>query len=211
MDNKFRTHPLYKWAKVNPDDGLFHCPFGPECNHSHAPTKLKCNYDKFIDSHLKPYRCRLQGNGANDICGNLRFSSTACQLRHEREAHALHGHGAKPYLCKQPNCERGLPGNGFPRRWNCWDHMKRVHGVLGSGCLSDDGHDSSKRSDTRKERLVNPAKKRKVCDIIDDGEPTIVEIRPIKRCRKRVSSRQASSSTCSPQKIMSGSMPTQSA
>ena len=39
----------------------------------------------------------------------------------------MHGHGEKPYLCKFDGCERGVPGNGFPRHWNLCDHMKRVH------------------------------------------------------------------------------------
>lgn len=39
----------------------------------------------------------------------------------------MHGHGDKPHLCHFPECERSTPGNGFPRRWNLRDHMKRVH------------------------------------------------------------------------------------
>jgi hypothetical protein len=74
-----------------------------------------------VDSHLKPYRCKVYS------CERARFSSTACLLRHEREAHAMHGHGEKPFLCTFEGCERGIPGNGFPRHWNLCDHMKRVH------------------------------------------------------------------------------------
>jgi hypothetical protein len=115
-----RDHPYYKMAAPGPD-GLYHCPFegDPSCNHK--PEKLKCNYDKFVDSHLKPYRCK------NGSCGDARFSSTACLLRHEREAHAMHGHGDKPFLCSHDGCDRAIPGNGFPRQWNLRDHMKRVH------------------------------------------------------------------------------------
>lgn len=76
---------------------------------------------KHLDAHLKPYRCKAEA------CLNVPFSSTACLLRHEREAHGMHGHGDKPYLCTFEDCERRLPGNGFPRRWNLQDHMKRVH------------------------------------------------------------------------------------
>lgn len=76
---------------------------------------------KFIDSHLKPFRCK------NEACAKQEFSSTACLLRHEREAHGMHGHGDRPHLCYYPGCERGIPGNGFPRRYNLFDHMKRVH------------------------------------------------------------------------------------
>lgn len=42
--------------------------------------------------------------------------------------HGMHNHGINPYLCKFPGCERARPDNGFPRRWNQRDHMKRVHG-----------------------------------------------------------------------------------
>jgi hypothetical protein len=43
----------------------------------------------------------------------------------------MHGHGDKPYLCTHEGCERGVPGNGFPRHWNLRDHMKRVHNDQG--------------------------------------------------------------------------------
>ncbi|KAM0268552.1 hypothetical protein ACHAQH_009944 [Verticillium albo-atrum] len=115
-----RDHPLYKNASPGPD-GLFHCPWEGQASCNHKAEKLKCNYDKFVDSHLKPYRCK------DTSCENARFSSTACLLRHEREAHAMHGHGDKPFLCSYDGCDRALPGNGFPRQWNLRDHMRRVH------------------------------------------------------------------------------------
>ncbi|KAI9693623.1 MAG: hypothetical protein M1822_002894 [Bathelium mastoideum] len=114
-----RSHPLYS-AGPRSDD-LYHCPWATSENCPHKPTKLKCVYDKYIDSHLRPFRCKSQ------ICATLQFSSTACLLRHEREAHGMHGHGAKPHLCSYKDCERSIPGNGFPRRYNLFDHMKRVH------------------------------------------------------------------------------------
>ncbi|TLS28995.1 hypothetical protein PpBr36_00346 [Pyricularia pennisetigena] len=112
----------HEWYKAGPRaDGLYHCPLEGQENCNHKPEKLKCNYDKFVDSHLRPYRCK------QEACENLQFSSTACLLRHEREAHGMHGHGAKPYLCTYEGCDRAQPGNGFPRHWNLKDHMKRVH------------------------------------------------------------------------------------
>lgn len=89
-----------------------------------SETDLHCS--KFVDSHLKPYRCKVEG------CQNARFSSTACLLRHEREAHAMHGHGEKPYLCTYEGCERSIAGHGFPRQWNLRDHMRRVHNDNGT-------------------------------------------------------------------------------
>ena len=81
---------------------------------------------KYVDSHLRPFRCKVKS------CVGVQFSSTACLLRHEREAHGMHGHGSKPHLCTYTDCERSLPGNGFPRRYNLFDHMKRVHDYTGS-------------------------------------------------------------------------------
>ncbi|KAK4443953.1 zinc finger protein GLI2 [Podospora aff. communis PSN243] len=124
-----RDHFLYKNAYPQAD-GLFHCPWEGESTCNHKPEKLKCNYDKFVDSHLKPYRCKVEG------CQNARFSSTACLLRHEREAHAMHGHGEKPYLCTYEGCERSQPGHGFPRQWNLRDHMRRVHNDNGTTSAS---------------------------------------------------------------------------
>ncbi|KAL6355472.1 hypothetical protein LRP88_11063 [Fusarium phalaenopsidis] len=114
-----REHPLYKGNRG--PDGLYHCPWEKEVGCNHKPAKLKCTFDKFVDSHLKPYKCRVPG------CQSTSFSSTACLFRHEREAHALHGYGDKPFLCPQEGCERATPGNGFPRRWNLVDHMRRRH------------------------------------------------------------------------------------
>lgn len=140
-EGRHRSHPLY--AAEPQADGLFHCPYkakDPNC--PHKPTKLKCNYEydlsfsithqehelttpshrsKYIDSHLKPFRCKIE------TCAKQEFSSTACLLRHEREAHGMHGHGDRPHMCYYTGCERGIPGNGFPRRYNLFDHMKRVH------------------------------------------------------------------------------------
>ncbi|KAH8722731.1 hypothetical protein GQ44DRAFT_741510 [Phaeosphaeriaceae sp. PMI808] len=114
-----RSHPLYQQSADK--DGKYHCPEEGNAGCSHKPTALKCNYDKYVDSHLKPFRCNKK------TCVGVQFSSTACLLRHEREAHGMHGHGARPHLCHFRDCERAVPGHGFPRRYNLFDHMKRVH------------------------------------------------------------------------------------
>jgi hypothetical protein len=83
---------------------------------------------KIVDSHLKPYRCKV------DACvdADTRFSSTACLLRHEREAHQMHSHSDRPYLCPYEGCDRSKAGNGFPRAWNLKDHARRVHNDNGN-------------------------------------------------------------------------------
>ncbi|KIV97741.1 hypothetical protein PV10_01451 [Exophiala mesophila] len=123
--SKARSHAFYE-AKVQAD-GKYHCPFSraegdKKC--SHPPTQQKCIYNKYLDSHLRPYRCRLADKGD---CDDTQFSSAACLFRHEREAHGLWNHGMNPFLCKFAGCERAREGNGFPRKWNRRDHMKRVH------------------------------------------------------------------------------------
>lgn len=119
-----------------------HSPF---CSSSRKLTKPDLN-SKFVDSHLKPYRCKAES------CEGARFSSTACLLRHEREAHGLHGHGDKPFLCVYEGCERAVPGNGFPRQWNLRDHMKRVHNDHGSAGGSPPSGGSSQSVKGRKRK-----------------------------------------------------------
>ncbi|KAF2278732.1 uncharacterized protein EI97DRAFT_217765 [Westerdykella ornata] len=120
-----RSHPLYQAQPHK--DGKYHCPNEGKPGCTHKPTPLKCNYDKYVDSHLKPFRCKQK------MCIGVQFSSTACLLRHEREAHGMHGHGSRPHLCRFADCDRSIPGNGFPRRYNLFDHMKRVHDYSGPG------------------------------------------------------------------------------
>lgn len=138
---------------------------------------------KFVDSHLKPYRCKV------DSCENARFSSTACLLRHEREAHAMHGHGDKPYLCTYEGCDRAVPGNGFPRNWNLRDHMRRVHNDNGSmlgarsGPPSPSGSipkDSSKTKKRKSEPTGKALPGRKSPKPVADAEMPKVEDASIK-------------------------------
>lgn len=153
-----RTHPLYHNA-VPQEDGLYHCPWenDPESNCQHKPEKLKCNYDKCVDSHLKPYQCKVAS------CKGLSFSSTACLLRHEREAHAMHGHGDKPFLCPFEGCDRGILGKGFPRRWNLRDHIKRVHKdpISSSTQTSENSESSTESSVSGISESTNCTKRRK--------------------------------------------------
>ncbi|RAH40668.1 putative C2H2 finger domain protein [Aspergillus brunneoviolaceus CBS 621.78] len=117
-----RDHPYYSLPTFS--DGKYYCPYAKSdkpCNH--PPTTQKCAYHKYLDSHLKPYRCKMPAC----MDAQLQFSSNACLFRHEREAHGFHGHGDNPHLCLFDGCDRSVPGYGFPRRWNLFDHMRRVH------------------------------------------------------------------------------------
>lgn len=135
---------------------------------------------KFVDSHLKPYRCKL------DICRELKFSSTACLLRHEREAHGMHGHGTKPYPCTYAGCDRAQPGNGFPRKWNLHDHMHRVHNAAPPP-EDDGGKDSGKarkRKTDHNARNSSGRKSPKSRKSSPKAEPQVVKIDPTIKLRE---------------------------
>jgi len=114
---------------------------------------------------LKPYRCKIRS------CGTVPFSSTACLLRHEREAHGMHGHGEKPYLCKYEDCDRSITGNGFPRRWNLQDHMKRVHDDLGPPSTGSASPSPSSVSSTAPPK-VNASGRKKRASISAQDQPS---------------------------------------
>ncbi|KAI9369026.1 putative C2H2 finger domain protein [Aspergillus egyptiacus] len=151
-----RDHPYYSFPTHS--DGKYHCPFAngdKPCNH--PPTTQKCAYHKYLDSHLKPYRCRVP----SCMDAQLHFSSNACLFRHEREAHGLHGHGDNPHLCLFEGCDRSIPGYGFPRRWNLYDHMRRVHDYASSERTSSpDASPSSATGQPKKKEAAS--RKRRV-------------------------------------------------
>ncbi|OJJ80028.1 putative C2H2 finger domain protein [Aspergillus glaucus CBS 516.65] len=157
-----RDHPYYSLPTHS--DGKYYCPFGngdKPC--SHPPTTQKCAYHKYLDSHLKPYRCKVPAC----MDAQLQFSSNACLFRHEREAHGLHGHGDNPHLCLFEGCDRSVPGYGFPRRWNLYDHMRRVHDYTSSEhpsspetspTTSTSSHASKRKENLgRKKRVLGPS------------------------------------------------------
>lgn len=98
---------------------------------------------KYLDSHLRPYKCKFAA--PNSDCEEARFSSNACLFRHERETHGMHNHGHNPFVCLYQDCERAKEGNGFPRRWNQRDHMKRMHGWEGDDSSPDRPSEGVKR------------------------------------------------------------------
>lgn len=85
-----REHTFYK---MRPDEnGRYHCPYAALEVCWYRPQKLKSNFDKHLDSHLKPYRCNF------GECVDTQFSSSGCLLRHEREVHGMQKNKARTYL-----------------------------------------------------------------------------------------------------------------
>ena len=74
-----------------------------------------------MDKHDRPYRCERPG------CEKLRgFTYSGGLLRHQREVHKDHGGPKDHLMCPVPYCKRNT-GNGFTRKENLNEHLRRVH------------------------------------------------------------------------------------
>ena len=90
----------------------------------------------------------------------------------------MYGHGQKPHLCYFEDCERRKEGQGFPRKYNLFDHMKRVHNYTGS--INDDDR-PAKRSSTgmtrkRSVQAATAAQPVRTGRVEKKGRPTKAEI-----------------------------------
>ncbi|KAH7011413.1 hypothetical protein EDB80DRAFT_388633 [Ilyonectria destructans] len=101
-------------------DGKFHCPLD-DCKEELRAFSRKCEWNKHMDKHERPYRCPADG------CENLPgFTYSGGLLRHEREVHGKHGGPKNTVNCPHPNCKRHT-GKGFSRQENLNEHLRRVH------------------------------------------------------------------------------------
>lgn len=74
-----------------------------------------------MDKHDRPYVCRHKG------CEKLQgFTYSGGLLRHEREVHKMHGGTKKALFCPHQDCKRSM-GQGFTRKENLAEHIRRVH------------------------------------------------------------------------------------
>ncbi|GME47235.1 C2H2 transcription factor [Neofusicoccum parvum] len=100
-------------------DGKMVCTFSSDC---HGITfERKCEWSKHMDKHDRPYVCRHKG------CEKLQgFTYSGGLLRHEREVHKMHGGTKKALFCPHQDCKRSM-GQGFTRKENLAEHIRRVH------------------------------------------------------------------------------------
>lgn len=106
---------------------------------------------KHMDKHDRPYKCTAPG--CEKLLG---FTYSGGLLRHEREVHKMHGGTKAPLYCPYTGCKRSA-GDGFTRRENLSEHIRRVHqrmsatpagagvgsGGSGSGMMERGGRRSS--------------------------------------------------------------------
>ncbi|KAF5001881.1 hypothetical protein FGRMN_728 [Fusarium graminum] len=117
-----RIKPIAKPEReaVKGPDGKFHCT-QDDCKEEVRVFSRKCEWNKHMDKHERPYRCPADG------CENLPgFTYSGGLLRHEREVHGKHGGPKNTVNCPHPNCKR-YTGKGFSRQENLNEHLRRVH------------------------------------------------------------------------------------
>lgn len=102
------------------DDGKYHCP-RKDCEDDVRAFSRKCEWNKHMDKHERPYRCKAAGCEA--LPG---FTYSGGLLRHEREVHGKHGGPRQTFNCPHLNCKRHT-GKGFSRQENLNEHLRRVH------------------------------------------------------------------------------------
>lgn len=153
-----RVKPIPKPDRdvIKQADGKFHCPLD-DCKEDIRAFSRKCEWNKHMDKHERPYRCPADG------CENLPgFTYSGGLLRHEREVHGKHGGPKNTVNCPHPNCKRHT-GKGFSRQENLNEHLRRVHtnmeGVLSPGEIvqSPDDNESEKAGMKRKRRSSGTA------------------------------------------------------
>ncbi|KAM3452233.1 hypothetical protein MY3296_004671 [Beauveria thailandica] len=118
--SRIRSIPKPSRAVSKQADGRFHCPL-EDCKEEVRAYLRKCEWNKHMDKHERPYRCPAEG------CENLPgFTYSGGLLRHEREVHNKHGGPKNTVNCPHPNCKRHT-GKGFSRQENLNEHLRRVH------------------------------------------------------------------------------------
>ena len=74
-----------------------------------------------MDKHERPYKCD------KPQCAKLLgFTYSGGLLRHEREVHGMHGGPKEQLFCPIKHCKRHTE-QGFTRRENLQEHLRRVH------------------------------------------------------------------------------------
>lgn len=91
------------------------------CTGKNQTFKRVCEWNKHMDRHERPYKCREAGCELNPG-----FTYSGGLLRHQREVHKMHLSTKQPLFCPFPNCNRSS-GTGFTRKENLEEHKRRRH------------------------------------------------------------------------------------
>jgi len=148
-------------------DGKYVCVWHG-CNEDIREFNRKCEWNKHMDKHDRPYKCAAEG------CEKLPgFTYSGGLLRHEREVHGKHGGPKNSFNCPHPNCKRHT-GKGFSRLENLNEHLRRVHTQNGGAPSGAEGETDDAASDGP---ATTPGQKRKREDEDVGGEAEGVDLR----------------------------------
>ncbi|KAI6464625.1 hypothetical protein MCOR16_001532 [Pyricularia oryzae] len=125
--------------------GKFICTW-PNCNEEIREFSRKCEWNKHMDKHDRPYKCTAEG------CEKLPgFTYSGGLLRHEREVHAKHGGPKNPLNCPHPTCKRHT-GKGFSRQENLNEHLRRCHRNGSPSNAEGDTDDAASEAGVKRKR-----------------------------------------------------------
>jgi len=133
------------------------------CTHEACRDKTEifrrpCEWNKHMDKHERPYKCN------EPTCEqNPGFTYSGGLLRHMREVHKKGvGPARRPLYCPHANCIRST-GEGFTRRENLEEHLRRRHSYT--------GHYSPPPQSTSSQNEENPDQPRKRRKTVDPDSP----------------------------------------
>ncbi|KAK4142163.1 uncharacterized protein C8A04DRAFT_13456 [Dichotomopilus funicola] len=124
-------------SPVKNERGKYPCTWA-NCNEKVREWIRKCEYNKHMDKHERPYKC-----GRPDCKKLLGFTYPGGLSRHRREVHHLNGGPKTVLYCPHPACKRH-EGKGFGRQENLTEHLRRLHpnaGEKGEGVPGDEEED----------------------------------------------------------------------
>lgn len=124
------------------------------CRDKNETFRRPCEWNKHMDKHERPYKCN------EPTCEqNPGFTYSGGLLRHMREVHKKGvGPTRRPLYCPHANCIRST-GEGFTRRENLEEHLRRRHSYTGHYSPPPQSNESN-----HEETGDQPRKRRKTVD-----------------------------------------------
>ena len=147
-------------APPRDEQGQMYC---DHVNCSGRPQTFKrvCEWNKHMDRHERPYKCREAGCELNPG-----FTYSGGLLRHQREVHKMHLSTKQPLFCPFPNCNRSS-GAGFTRKENLEEHKRRRHLEELSDHASNRAASQPPAPPSTTTSQETPAKRRRISTAVD--------------------------------------------
>jgi hypothetical protein len=115
----------------------------PDCRGKNVVFRRLCEWNKHMDRHERPYKCD------HPNCQNTQgFTYSGGLMRHQREVHRWHQTTKSRLFCPFDDCLRNSSGEGFSRKENLEEHVRRRHG----GRAPPSTHDQSSDAPSKKRK-----------------------------------------------------------